>query len=109
MITSILISKTTNLIIDHMIMQMLFKLSSDVCLCNVDLQETSCPELETTYTARSQDVSLYSYISARLEKVEWEGWRTDWYYWVFISRIVAAEFSLLQVSRQSSYSSPFLP
>lgn len=44
---SILTYKITNLIIDHMIMQMLCKPSSDVHLCNLALQEASCPELET--------------------------------------------------------------
>lgn len=68
-ITSILTYKVPNLIIDHMIMQMLSKLSSDVHLCNSDLQVTSCPELETIYMSewqRSQIIFYYVYREGRI-------------------------------------------
>ena len=48
LMTSILI-KTTNLNIDHMIMQVFLRASSDTHLCNLALQVTSCPELEAIY------------------------------------------------------------
>ena len=42
-------SKTTNLNIDLVIMQIFSKVSSDAHLCNLALEVTSCPELETIY------------------------------------------------------------
>lgn len=60
-ISSILTYKIANLIIDHMIMQMLSKASSAVHLCNLALQATSCRELETIYTSEEQRSQIAFY------------------------------------------------